>query len=101
MKTNLYPNEMLKVDVNLCKTYMPNTKVKQYIKSPSKMIRNILFDSNIFMTIESQCMNGEYWQEINRINDTYTPQYKINLLKKFNDKQNRKIYIYNVLDNNM
>ena len=99
MKTNLYPNEMLKVDVNLCKKHMPNVKVKHYFKSPCKMNRSIIFDSNIFMAIESQCMDGEYWNELNRINDTYTPQYKINLINKFNDKQNRKIYIYNVLEN--
>ena len=83
MKTNLYPIQMLKVDVNLCKTYMPNVKVKQYFKSPSKMIRIIQFESNDFMSIESQCMDGEWWNDMNTINDKYTPQYKINLINKF------------------
>lgn len=96
---DLYPNGMLKVDIKICKTYVPNIKVKYYTCSDVKMIRSIVFENNTIMLIESQCMNGEFWEQLLDTNKKYTPEIKINLIKKIVDKDNRKIYIYNTLEN--
>lgn len=96
---DLYPNGMLKVDVNICKKHLPNVRVKHYTCSDVKMIRNVVFENDTIMLIESQCMEGEFWNQLLDLNNKFTPNLKINLINKIVDKGNRKIYIYNVSEN--
>lgn len=94
---DLYPNGMLKVDVKICETYMPNEKVTYYTLSDFKTVRHVVFENNTMMMIETKDINGEIWKQTLEVFEN--SNYKINLINKIVDKDNRTIYIFNFLDN--
>lgn len=88
---------MLKVDEKLCKKYRPNVRVKNYICTPLKMSRTILFEDNVYMSIETKCGGGDFFNDmVNHINDLRTTKLKVNLLKKEIEKDGKIINIYTI-----
>jgi hypothetical protein len=85
---------MLKVDEKLCKKYRPNIKVKNYFCTPLKMSRTILFEDNVYMSIETKCGGGDFFN--NMVNDLITSKLKVNLLKKEIEKDGKVINIYTI-----
>jgi len=94
---DLYPNGMLKVDVKICETYMPNEKVTYYTLSDFKTVRHVIFENNTMMIIETKDMNGEVWKQTLELFEN--SNYKINLINKIVDKDNRTIYIFDFSEN--
>lgn len=89
----LYPNGMLKTDIEICKKYMPDTTVRQYFKSPFNTIRIIMFTNNTFIGIETPDSNGNLSHYLNQFN------IPLNNINTVIDKKNRTISVYQYENN--
>ena len=76
---------------------MLNEKVVYYTLSDFKTVRHVIFENNTMMIIETKNMNGEFWKQTLELFEN--SNYKINLINKIVDKDNRTIYIFDFSEN--